>query len=122
MFPVVQVDARRSTTVEPLGTKRKFWYTDADRRRMLFKAEERGTGEDWAEKIASECCSLLGLPHVNYELAVEPAGNTPGVVCETCALRPRILVLGNQLLFERDPTYPADEGRKYKVRPEDQEL
>jgi hypothetical protein len=40
----------------------------------------------------------------------------PGVVCETCAPRPPSLVLGNQLLLERDPHYPADERRKYKVR------
>ena len=64
MFPIVPVDPRLALNLEPLGTKRKFWYRDASRR-MLFKAEERGTGEDWAEKIASELCGLLGLPHVH---------------------------------------------------------
>jgi len=86
---------------------------------MLFKAEERGTGEDWAEKVACQLCELLGLPHVHYELAEEYDGDTyiqPGVVCETCAPRPISLILGNQLLLERDPAYPADDSRKYKVR------
>jgi hypothetical protein len=115
MFNVVRVNSRQALNVEPLGTKRKFWYRD-DRRRMLFKAEERGTGEDWAEKIACELCELLGLPHVQYELAVESDGNTPGVVCETCAPPPTLLALGNQLLLAIDESYPGAEDRRYKVR------
>ena len=116
MFRVVRVDSRSAVALEPLGTKRKFWFRDEANRRMLFKAEERGTGEDWAEKIACELCGLLGLPHVLYDLAVESAGEKPGVVCETCAPPPMALVLGHQLMLARDPNYPAEEGRKYKVR------
>lgn len=116
MFRVVQVDSSRAEALEPMGTKRKFWYTDRDGRRMLFKAEERGTGEDWAEKVACELCRLLGLPHVHYELAEEQDGRKPGVVCETCALHPVSLVLGNQMMLAVDPNYPAEQGRKYKVR------
>lgn len=41
---------------------------------MLFKAEDRGTGEDWAEVVACHLCALLGLPHVEYELAAEYDG------------------------------------------------
>lgn len=116
MFNIVQVDSRRAEALEPLGTKRKFWYTNAQGRRMLFKAEERGTGEDWAEKVACELCGLLGLPHVKYELAIESDGRKPGVVCETCAPPPIALVLGNQLMLAHDPAYPAAGGCKYKVR------
>jgi len=86
---------------------------------LLFKAEERGTGEDWAEKVSCQFCEILGLPHVHYELAEEWEGERyiqPGVVCETCAPRPISLVLGNQLLTALDPAYPAHENRKYKVR------
>jgi hypothetical protein len=118
MFPIHRIDRSTSEAVEPLGTKPKFWFT-ANGRRMLFKAEERGTGEDWAEKIACHLCELLGLPHVHYELAEEYEGSQyirPGVICETCAPPPLSLVLGNQLLLERDPNYPTEEGRKYKVR------
>lgn len=115
MFPIVRVDRSRAESTEPLGTKPKFWFRDHQGRRVLFKAEERGTGDDWAEKIASELCGLLGLPHVGYELAVETTSNTPGVVCATCAPPPWALVLGNQLLLDRDPSYPARAAR-YSVR------
>ncbi len=118
MFTIHRIDRQAKLSVEPLGTKSKFWFT-ADDRRMLFKAEERGTGEDWAEKISCHLCELLGLPHVHYELAEEYDGAQyirPGVICENCAPPPLSLVLGNQLLLDRDPTYPAAEARKYKVR------
>lgn len=115
MFPIVTVNSSKAEAIEPLGTKRKFWYTDRGRR-LLFKAEERGTGEDWAEKIACELAGLLKLPHVHYELAMID-GITPGVICENCAPAPSSLVLGNQLLLNRYPFYPADADRKYyKVR------
>ena len=116
MFEIIQVDSGRSDASEPLGTKSKFWYKDDAGRRMLFKVEERGTGEDWAEKTASRFCEILGLPHVQYDLAHDTARDMPGVICANCAPRPGVLILGNQLLLEIDPEYPADESRKYKVR------
>ena len=115
MFAIHRVDQQRAEAVEWLGTKRKFWFLD-NQRRWLFKAEERGTGDDWAEKIACHLCELLGMPHVHYELAELTDGSIPGVICETCSPAPLSLVLGNQLLLQRDPAYPADVGRKYKVR------
>jgi hypothetical protein len=42
MFSVLRVDSRRAEALEPLGAKRKFWFTDGTRR-SLFKFEERGT-------------------------------------------------------------------------------
>ena len=115
MFSVERIDSRVAEGLEPLGTKRKFWFTH-DGRQRLFKAEDRGTGEDWAEKIASELCALLGLPHVVYELALDSNGQTPGVLCDSFAPPPLSLVLGNQLLMEFDPSYPKKEGSKFKVR------
>lgn len=114
MFPVVRVDSRTAEAYEPLGTKSKFWYRDGERR-VLFKAEERGTGEDWAEKAACELCALLGLPHVHYELAFDEGAEKPGVVCETCVPPPLALAHGNQLLLAADPSYPAS-GTRYRVR------
>ena len=112
MYPIIEVDSRKADELEQLGTKAKFWYAN---RSMLFKAEERGTGEDWAEKIACELCELLGLPHVKYELAYDVAKQVPGVVCPTCAPLPTwALGLGNQLLHVIDPRYP--DGTKYKVK------
>lgn len=118
MFKIHRVDRQAAEAVEPLGTKRKFWFSE-ENRRMLFKAEERGTGEDWAEKLASELCRRVGLPHVEYHLAEEYDGNVylqPGVVCPHCAPPPLNLVLGNQLLLAQDPAYPGKDHRKYKVR------
>ncbi len=111
MFPIIQVDSRNAESLEPLGTKPKFWF---ENRSKLFKAEERGTGEDWAEKIACELCVLMGLPHVHYELAHDVYRDVPGVICPTCAPPPLAMGLGNQMLQVLDPNYP--EGSKYKVR------
>ena len=115
MFPIVPVDSRTAVALEPLGTKRNFWYLDGAKR-MLFKAEERGTGDDWAEKIACELCRLLGLPHVHYELAHDEVAGVPGVVCETFAPWPRTWVPGNEMMQERDAAYPLRESNRFKVR------
>jgi hypothetical protein len=116
LFTTRQVDRRLAQSVEPLGSKPKFWYRDGTRR-LLFKAEDRGTGEDWAEVIACHLCRLLGLPHVNYDLATEFDGDVevrPGVVCENMATKPVSLVLGNELLLAVDPQYPSEQ--RFKVR------
>ena len=116
MFRTVRVDSNLAEALESVGTKRKFWFSQKS---WLFKAEERGTGEDWAEKIACELAGRIGLPHVTYELAEEYDGPTyrqPGVVCPHCALPPLNLVLGNQLLLARDPNYPGEVQRRYKVK------
>jgi hypothetical protein len=118
MFEIRRIDSSKWEGDEPLGSKPKFWFSENDKR-FLFKAEERGTGEDWAEKVVCHVCELLGLPHVHYELAAQYDGDEyiwPGVICETCAPQPPYLILGNQLLFDRDPNYPRNEDRKYKVR------
>lgn len=120
MFRTIRVDRNRAEAVEWMGTKRKFWFSERESgTRFLFKAEERGTGEDWAEKLACELCRRIGLPHVEYDLAEEYDRNIylqPGVVCTHCAPSPLSLVLGNQLLLAQDPAYPGRDHRKYKVR------
>jgi hypothetical protein len=115
-FPTCRVDGSLSQSVEPLGSKPKFWYRDGDRR-LLFKAEDRGTGEDWAEVVACHLCEFLGLPHVEYQLAAEYIGQQyirPGVVCENMTRPPAVLVLGNELLLAADPQYPT--AQRFKVR------
>lgn len=114
MFQIISVDPGRAFHLEQLGTKRKYWYYDEHARLLLFKAEERGTGDDWAEKICCELAEVLGLPHVVYDLAEEKGTCTPGVVCETFVPPEGALVLGNELLLRRDPSYPASD--RYKVR------
>lgn len=114
MFQVIEVDPQRAESLEQLGTKRKFWYREGERL-FLFKADERGTGEDWAEKLSCELAKLLDLPCVQYELASETGTLIPGVVCETCSPPPWSMKMGNELLLARDPSYPAE--RKFGVQP-----
>jgi hypothetical protein len=114
-FPIHRVDSDRSEAVEQLGSKPKFWFREGQTR-YLFKAEARNSGEDWAEVIASQLCQLLGLPHVEYELAAEYRDGQyfrPGVVCASMAPPPISLVLGNQFLTILDSTYPMQQ--RFKV-------
>lgn len=118
MYPIRQIDRLQAEDIEYLGTKRKFWFT-LDGARYLFKAEERGTGEDWAEKIVCELARELGLPHIEYHLAHEYEGTNPiqpGVICARFVSRPQSFEMGNQLLVQRDPAYPATENARYHVK------
>jgi hypothetical protein len=113
-FPIQRVDRRRAQQFEQLGSKPKFWF---DNDKYLFKAENRGTGEDWAEVAACRLCRLLGLPHVEYQLATECEGEIdirPGVICSNIAVPPKLLILGNQLLLRLVPDYPH--AQRFKVR------
>lgn len=105
MFPIVFVTQPADAT-EQLGTKKKYWYESDDGRSMLFKAEERGYGEDWSEKVVCELAALLGIPHVHYELARDVTADEPGVVSEQMLLPDETLIHGNTLLQAIDPKYP----------------
>jgi hypothetical protein len=113
-FSIRRVDPNLAQSVEPLGSKPKFWFREGEQR-LLFKADDRGTGEDWAEVIACHLCELLEMPHVHYELAMEWEGeqeSRPGVICENMARPPLTLVLGNELLLALDPKYPREKRVK----------
>lgn len=78
---------------EQMGTKLKFWFEDYE---FLFKVGRENTGDNWAEKVASELCELIRLPHAEYELAVwkkEKGVVSPTFVPFEAQLRP-----GNELL------------------------
>lgn len=116
MFQTVQLSVDVTPEqMEDLGSKPKFWFMmSGEKVRFLFKADDRGTGEDWAEKISCELCSLLGIPHVHYEMAWQVETGRPGVVCQSCIRSPEVLILANQLLVAADPKYPVDRPR-YKA-------
>jgi hypothetical protein len=44
-FSIHSIDRSRAQAVETLGSKPKFWFREG-KRRLLFKADDRGTGED----------------------------------------------------------------------------
>lgn len=115
-FPIHRVDSSQAEASEPLGSKPKFWFREGNRR-LLFKADDRGTGEDWAEVIACHLCELLGIPHVEYELAQEFDEDKPvrpGVICENMASSGVYLALGNEMLLSIDRQYPTQQ--RFKVR------
>ena len=68
-FSIIQVASAMRSDVEQLGSKPKFWFKH-EGENWLFKEARENTGEDWAEKVASEIARLLGLPTHHTELAV----------------------------------------------------
>jgi len=109
MFQVVEVPSAAANLTEQLGTKPKFWYEGNKR---LFKEARPGTGEDWSEKVSSELCRLLGVPHATYDLAVWRGKR--GVVTETFVPDGARLVHGNELLAKLVPDYPG--AKFFRVR------
>ncbi|MGB5633327.1 MAG: HipA-like protein, partial [Waterburya sp.] len=109
-FPIVfvrQEDFQLSQD-ETMGTKSKFWFKHPKLDRCLYKQIRPNTGEDWAEKIASELCELLGLPHARYELAETWEGNY-GTVSLNFIPQGGTLIHGNEILTPLVPNYPTYE-------------
>ena len=110
-YPVVEVPDSAADQIEQLGTRPKFWF-HRDGQDWLFKEVRPGTGEDWAEKVASEVCSLLQLPCAEYHLAVWKGRR--GVITPNFVPEDARLVHGNEVLGRVLPGYPG--GQRYKVR------
>ncbi len=104
MFPIIPIEDTAPEFPEQLGTKEKFWFY-IDGRGYLFKIGRPGTGENWAEKIASELAGLLGLPHAHYDLAVWKGRE--GVISPRIVPSNGRLILGNELLAAIHTDYPA---------------
>ncbi|MEH2218254.1 MAG: hypothetical protein V7K72_14280 [Nostoc sp.] len=107
-FPILLVTqkAYEASSNETLGSKYKFWFDHEELGRCLYKQSRENLGEDWAEKVASELCELLGLPHAVYELASTWEGSR-GVVSPNFLSQGGTLVHGNELLSSIVPNYPA---------------
>lgn len=107
-FPIIFVtkaDYELSSN-EVMGSKYKFWFQHEQLGRCLYKQVRPNLGEDWAEKIASELCGLLGLPHATYHLAETWEGNR-GVVSPYFLPIGATLVHGNEILTPIVPDYPT---------------
>lgn len=100
MFPIVEVPDEAPDFPEPVGTKQKFWF---QRQSLLFKEGRPNTGDDWSEKVASELCELLSLPHAKYDLAIWK--DRRGVVSPTFIPPDARIELGNELLAKVVPGY-----------------
>jgi hypothetical protein len=77
-FTTISVPDDAAELQEAMGSKPKFWYRDQRLGWCLYKEARSGTGEDWAEKVASELAELLGLAHARIELATWRG--TPGAM------------------------------------------
>lgn len=114
-YPVTTIARKWTREQEDMGSKPKFWYTDNDEKRWLFKFPTAKTGEHWAEKIAAEVAAAIGINHARVELArfeerrgsttesfavAEPSNTiTPlDAIGSLDRHRPRSLYHGNQLL------------------------
>ncbi len=115
MFTIYDVPSGAAEFPEQMGTKFKFWYNDPLRGRTLFKEGRPGTGENWAEKLASELAQLMGIPHASYELA--RWRNRYGVLSPSFVPSSAELIHGNQLVSGRTTTVQDEERlRFYKQR------
>lgn len=96
-FPVFEILPAEVISDEALGSKTKFWFRRGDDR-WLFKEARDGTGEDWAEKIASEVARLLEVRAAKVELAVYEGRR--GCASLSFAHREKgdVLIHGNEIL------------------------
>jgi hypothetical protein len=114
MFSIILVPPGSAELMEQLGTKYKFWYSDPQLGRSLFKEGRPHTGENWAERLACELALAFGIPHAIYELA--QFGERRGVVSPSFVPPDGRLVHGNELLA-RIADQPVGEGeRNYRAR------
>lgn len=93
--------------LEQLGTKEKFWFGNRpSKNQFLFKYSRDRTGEHWSEKCAEQICCLLGVPHVQYDLA-RYNGRLGVVTPNIITSGNQYLVMGNELLYRDSPReYP----------------
>ena len=67
-FQVIQItqEAYELSQDETMGSKSKFWFEDPTLGRCLYKYTRPQTGEDWAEKIASELSKLFAFRYLDW--------------------------------------------------------
>lgn len=96
-YPIIPVYAREIDQDEQLGSKTKFWIRRGNDR-WLFKEARPNTGEDWAEKVASEIAKQLGIITAQAELAAFEG--KPGCLCQSFLTpdKPYTLIHGNEVL------------------------
>lgn len=105
-FPIIQIPPDAPGEEEEMGTKEKFWFDHESLGSCLYKKTRPNTGEDWSEKIASELCELLNLPHAKYELATFQGER--GVLSPSFLPERSSLTFGNEILSRIVPGYFRD--------------
>ena len=108
-YDIVEVQPDWIVRQEEMGSKKKFWYRDGDGL-WLFKYPQANTGEHWAEKIAEQAASVLGVVHAEVKLA--NFQDKRGSTTKSFARGGRILHHGNQFLEKIVPDY--DPEKKFR--------
>lgn len=111
MYPIIPIADNAPELPEQLGNKEKFWL-HMEERLCLLKIGRPGTGENWAEKAASELCALLGLPHAEYDFA--SWREKKGVISPVFVPKDGRLIMGNELLAEIHTDYPKHQNHGVK--------
>lgn len=111
-FAEVDISGWTPDRIEPLGTKAKMWMVDpATQDAWLFKATTSNTradgsaylkGDDWAERVATEVATRLGLPAASTELAYKgiDGERSLGVISKKVLSDSETLIHGNELLAD----------------------
>ncbi|MGD9419465.1 MAG: hypothetical protein Q7R22_011020 [Verrucomicrobiota bacterium JB025] len=107
-FPILEIEPAMRRDVEQLGSKPKFWF-EHEGEKWLFKEARENTGEDWAEKVASELASELGLPTHRVELASYEGRR--GCAVRSFLKKGQVLVHGNEVLAGFLTGYDKDKQR-----------
>ena len=114
-FAVIDVTGWDWRYHEPMGKPDKRWLIHPETGKLwLWKPvttqrEQARTflkGEDWAEKIAAELASALGIPAARAELAAREG--QPGVIVATVVPQGASLVHGNEVLSGVIAGYPKE--------------
>lgn len=96
-FVILEVHRDQRVDTEQLGTKEKFWFR-RNEELWLFKFARDETGEDWAEKVASEIAALMDIRAAHVELATFEG--KPGCAVKSFVDREvgEVLLHGNEIL------------------------
>ncbi len=121
---ITEVPLYKYESIEPLGTKRKFWFQDDnDNVKKLFKIGRPNTGENWVEVVVAEICNLLNIPHAKYKFAIW--NEKEGTITTSFVPKDHRLIHGNELLaktyklLDKNIIYPMqkdDDNKSYKIR------
>lgn len=132
-FPIIDVSEWRDRVPEPIGKVRtKDWRLSPQKVLSLFKLPRQGEPDEvWAEKLAAELATLIGLPAAQIDLAIDGDWrgtisptflktsldtDDSGRVVKTRLVREEDLIHGHQLLCGAFPDYPTElPGRKVTV-------
>ena len=94
-FPIIEISADSITGDEQLGSKPKFWFV-RNEKRWLFKERRPNTGEDWAEKVASDIARHIEVDAAEVELAA--CADRIGCASKMFVEKGENLLHGNEIL------------------------